>query len=67
MSHGFRSLPETLLIEHDARGEAEQFALLPEPWVDAIGPPAARANARKLRQRNHGESGRPNVFVPGLG
>ncbi len=67
MSHGFRSLSECLLIEHDSRGEAQQFALLPEPWVDAIGPPAARAIARKLRQRNHGESGRPNVFVPGLG
>ncbi len=38
LSHGFRSLSERLLIEHDGRGEAQQFALLPEPWVDAIGP-----------------------------
>ncbi len=32
-------------IEHDDRGEAQEFDLLPEPMVDAIGSPAAGANA----------------------
>ena len=54
-------------LEHDGRGEAQKFGLLPEPCGGTVGTPAAGANARKLPRRNHVESGRPNKFVPGLG
>ncbi len=54
-------------MEYDGRGEAQKFGLVPEPWGSAVGTPAAGVSGRKLRQRNHVESGRPNVFVPGLG
>ncbi len=54
-------------LEHDGRGEAQKFGLVPEPWGSAVGTPAAGVSGRKLGQRNHVESGRPNVFVPRLG
>ncbi len=54
-------------LEHDDCGEAQKFGFLPESWGSAVGTPAAVANAVKLLRRNHAESGRPNVFVPGLG
>ncbi len=53
-------------IEHDDRGEAQDSDLCLSRG-GAVGTPAAGANARKLRRRIHVESGRPNVFVPGLG
>ena len=56
-----------ITIEHDDRGEAQKFGLLPEPWGSAVGTPAAGAKFRKLGRRNHVESGRPNVLVPGIG
>ena len=56
-----------ITIEHDDFGEAQKFGFLPESWGSAVGTPAAGANAVKLLRRNHAESGRPNVFVPGLG
>ncbi len=54
-------------LEHDGRGEAQKFGLVPEPWGSAVGTPAAGVSDCKLGQRNHVESGRPNVLVPGLG
>ncbi len=54
-------------LEHDGRGEAQKFGLVREPWGSAVGTPAADVSGRKLRRRNHVESGRPNVFVPGHG
>ncbi len=65
--NGFRSIPERLLIQHDGCGEAQRFGLVPEPRGSAVGTPAAGVSGRKLGQRNHVESGRPNVRVPGLG
>ncbi len=53
-------------LEHDGRAEAQKFGLVPEPWGSAAGTPAAGVSGRKLGQRNHVESGRPNVRVPGL-
>ena len=54
-------------IEHDDRGEAQKFGLVAEPWGSAVGTPAAGVSDCKLGQRNHVESGRPNVLVPGPG
>ena len=54
-------------MEHDGRGEAQRFGLVPEPWGSAVSTPAVGVSGRKLGQRNHVESRRPNVRVPGLG
>ncbi len=54
-------------LKHDGRGKGQEFGLLPEPCGGTVGTLAAGANAVKLLRRNHAESGRPNVFVPGLG
>ncbi len=53
-------------MEHDGRGEARKFGLVPEPCGSTVDTPAAGVSGRKLGQRNHVESGRPNVRVSGL-
>ena len=44
-----------ITIEHDGRGEAQKFGLLPEPWGRAVATAAVGASVRKLRRRNHVE------------